>query len=92
MLCQSKTVPLPEIHAAFETGVYPDVLNLFGLLAEVPYVGSQLQFAGLDQVNIRLPKALAGRSTFKLHLWFDNPEYYRESNMVEVRLGGVRTN
>ena len=31
-----------------------------GLDAPVPYAGPQLQFAGLDQVNVRLPHALAG--------------------------------
>ncbi|NOT61602.1 MAG: hypothetical protein HOP19_15400 [Acidobacteria bacterium] len=76
---RGRQVPLSEVVAS---GAHP---------ATVLYAGSQLQIAGLDQVNIRLPKELAGQGLINLRLLFNDPEHYRESNTVEVRLGGVRT-
>jgi uncharacterized protein (TIGR03437 family) len=50
--------------------------------AEVLYAGPQPQFAGLDQVNIRLPRSLAGSGTRELRLLVDT----KPSNPVVIRL------
>ena len=42
-----------------------------GLAAEVLFAGDQGQFAGLDQVNVRLPVALRGRGEVDLQLAVD---------------------
>lgn len=42
--------------------------NIQGYDAEVTYAGAQLQFPGLDQVNILLPKSLAGAGTVNVIL------------------------
>jgi uncharacterized protein (TIGR03437 family) len=39
-----------------------------GLDAEVLYAGAQGDFAGLDQVNVRLPRSLAGRGDVEVRL------------------------
>jgi uncharacterized protein (TIGR03437 family) len=51
--------------ALFGTGIRNAAAGLAtvkvnGIDAPVSYAGPQLQFAGLDQVNVRLPHALAG--------------------------------
>lgn len=40
-----------------------------GLPAEVLYAGPQGEFDGLDQVNLRIPRALAGRGSVDVALW-----------------------
>lgn len=42
-----------------------------GLDAQVQYAGAQSQFAGLDQVNVAVPRALAGRGEVDLALVVD---------------------
>jgi uncharacterized protein (TIGR03437 family) len=42
-----------------------------GLRAEVLYAGAQGEFTGLDQINLRLPRALAGRGEVELVLNVD---------------------
>lgn len=39
-----------------------------GVAAEVLYAGPQVQFAGLDQVNVRLPSSIAGRGLVDVQL------------------------
>jgi uncharacterized protein (TIGR03437 family) len=41
-------------------GAVQVTVKVNGLDAQVSYAGPQPQFAGLDQVNVRLPHALAG--------------------------------
>lgn len=40
-----------------------------GVPAEVTYAGAQGSFDGLDQVNLRIPRALAGRGSVDVTLW-----------------------
>ncbi len=53
------------------------------VLAAVP----QGEFAGLDQVNLRLPAALAGRGEVDVVLTVDG----RQANVVRVTIGGTAT-
>jgi uncharacterized protein (TIGR03437 family) len=46
------------LQAAGKTGV---VVTIGGLNAPVHYVGPQGQYIGLDQVNVQIPPALAGK-------------------------------
>jgi uncharacterized protein (TIGR03437 family) len=46
----------------------------------VDYAGAQNQFAGLDQVNVPLPRALAGRGALDLVLTVDS----KPANTVQV--------
>jgi uncharacterized protein (TIGR03437 family) len=43
-------------------------VRIGGVAAEVTFAGPQSQFAGLDQVNVRMPRALAGRGAVELNL------------------------
>ncbi len=54
--------------------------TLGGINAEVLYADSQGQFAGLDQVNLRLPKTLAGRGEVDVVLQVDG----QVSNVIKV--------
>ena len=38
---------------------------------DVLYSGPQNQYEGLDQVNLRLPRSLAGRGEMDVALWVD---------------------
>ena len=51
-----------------------------GLAAEVSYAGAQGGFAGLDQLNLRLPSALAGRGEVSIEIIVDG----RALNPVSV--------
>jgi len=53
-----------------------------GVAAEVLYAGPQSQFAGLDQVNLRLPASIAGRGLMELRLTVDG----RPANPVTIQV------
>ncbi|MGH9839446.1 MAG: SBBP repeat-containing protein [Blastocatellia bacterium] len=53
-----------------------------GTAAEILYAGLQPMFAGLDQVNVRLPRTLAGRGEVDLVLTVDG----KLANAVQVNL------
>jgi uncharacterized protein (TIGR03437 family) len=55
-------------------------LSIGGLDCEVLYAGPQPQYAGLDQVNARLPQAASGR--LEVALTVDG----REANRVVITL------
>jgi uncharacterized protein (TIGR03437 family) len=56
--------------------------TLGGVNAEVLYADAQGQFAGLDQVNLRLPQTLAGRGEVEVVLRVDG----QVSNTVRLRV------
>jgi uncharacterized protein (TIGR03437 family) len=54
--------------------------NIGGLETEVLYVGAQGQYAGLDQLNLRIPSALRGRGEITVELEIDG----RLTNPVNI--------
>jgi uncharacterized protein (TIGR03437 family) len=56
--------------------------NIGGLDAPVLGAGAQGQFAGLDQVHVRLPRLLAGRGEVDIVLTVDG----RTANTVKVNI------
>ncbi|NOT62489.1 MAG: family 10 glycosylhydrolase [Acidobacteria bacterium] len=56
--------------------------HLGGLSAEVLYAGAQGELAGLDQLNLLLPRALAGRGDVTVTLMADG----FPSNAVQIRI------
>jgi uncharacterized protein (TIGR03437 family) len=57
-------------------------LTIGGVASEILYTGAQGQFVGLDQVNVRLPRSLAGRGELDISLTVDG----RPANTVTVRI------
>jgi uncharacterized protein (TIGR03437 family) len=57
-------------------------VSVGGENAEVLYAGAQGGFVGLDQINLRLPRALAGRGENELALSVDG----REANRVKINV------
>jgi uncharacterized protein (TIGR03437 family) len=55
-------------------------VKLGGIDAQVQYAGAQSQFAGLDQVNVTVPRALAGQGEVDLALTVDG----KAANTVRV--------
>ena len=53
-----------------------------GLETSVEYAGAQGQFVGLDQINLRLPKSLAGRGEVKVELIVDG----KAANPVRISI------
>ena len=53
-----------------------------GIAAEVLYAGAQGSFPGLDQVNVRLPRSLAGHGVVDMALTVDG----RAANTVQVAI------
>jgi len=53
-----------------------------GIASTVSYVGSQNQFAGLDQINVLIPRELAGRGEVDVTLAVDG----RPANTVRVKI------
>jgi uncharacterized protein (TIGR03437 family) len=51
--------------------------------SEVVYAGAQGDFAGLDQINIQLPRSLAGRGIVDVVIRVDD---YWASNRVQVSI------
>jgi hypothetical protein len=43
-------------------------VRIGGVAVEITFAGPQSQFAGLDQVNVRLPRTLAGQGQVELNL------------------------
>ncbi len=54
--------------------------RLGGVNAQVTYVGDQGEYPGLDQVNIRIPRELAGRGEIDLILIVDG----QQANVVKI--------
>ncbi|MEP7342174.1 MAG: SBBP repeat-containing protein [Acidobacteriota bacterium] len=94
---QSKVVPVPidlgpegdqVFLIAYGTGIrYRSSLSgvslkLGGTDAPVLFAGAQGDFFGLDQVNVRLPRSLAGRGVVDLVLTADG----KSANTVQVRI------
>jgi len=52
-----------------------------GIDLPVPYPGAQGRFAGLDQVNMALPRSLAGIGAVEVNLTVDG----RAANTVQIR-------
>ena len=48
--------------------------------AEVLYVGDQVQYAGLDQINLRLPQSLTGAGLVDVVIYVDG----KASNAVKI--------
>jgi len=57
-------------------------VNIGGLGAQVEYAGQQGEFVGLDQINVLLPKALAGRGEVDLLLSVDG----KTANTVRINV------
>lgn len=57
-------------------------VQIGGMDAHVDYAGAQSQFAGLDQVNVVIPRALAGHGEVDLTLTVDG----RAANTVRVNI------
>ena len=53
-----------------------------GVNAEVSYAGAQCCFAGLDQINVKIPKALAGRGEVEVVLTIEG----RETNPLRLNV------
>ena len=53
-----------------------------GADAQVTFAGAQDQFVGLDQINVRLPRSLAGRGDVEVVLMADG----RMANTVKVNI------
>ena len=58
------------------------LVELGGLEVAALYAGPQGDFAGLDQLNLKLPRALIGRG--EIDLWLN--VFGRESNHVKIRV------
>lgn len=58
-------------------------ITIGGLAAEVQYAGSQGDFAGLDQLNVKFPTALRGRGTVEVIVNVDG----RIGNKVTINIG-----
>lgn len=56
------------------------LVQLGGTTAEVLYAGATTEFAGLDQVNVRLPQNLAGRGTINIALTVEG----QAANLVNI--------
>jgi uncharacterized protein (TIGR03437 family) len=52
-----------------------------GVETAVEYAGAQGQYAGLDQVNVRLPRSLSGRGEVTVELLVDD----KPANPVRVQ-------
>ena len=53
-----------------------------GVVGEVTYAGMQAEFAGLDQINVRLPRWLAGRGDVEIELMING----RPENILRVHI------
>jgi len=57
-------------------------VHVRGASVEVLYAGAQGGFVGLDQINLGLPRSLAGRETLNLELSVDD----KAANAVTVQI------
>jgi uncharacterized protein (TIGR03437 family) len=53
-----------------------------GVAAPIDYAGSQADFAGLDQINVRVPRSLIGRGEVDLVLTVDG----KNANTVKIKI------
>lgn len=58
------------------------LVKLGGTNAEVLFAGATTEFAGLDQINIRLPQTLAGRGTVNIAITVDG----QSANLVDISI------
>jgi uncharacterized protein (TIGR03437 family) len=63
-------------------GVYNGKITAGGVDITPSFIGAQLQFAGLDQVNLQLPLSLAGKGEIDLTITVDG----RTSNAVRIKV------
>jgi uncharacterized protein (TIGR03437 family) len=56
--------------------------SIGGVSAQVDYAGSAPEYVGLDQINLRLPRSLAGRGEADITLIVDG----RRANTVSVNI------
>lgn len=68
----------------FRRSTAPAVVRIGGIESQAIYAGAQGGFVGLDQVNVLVPRALAGRGEVDVTVTVDG----RTSNPVRVRIGG----
>jgi uncharacterized protein (TIGR03437 family) len=68
----------------FRSGAGAVQVRIGGRTAEVLYAGAQGQFIGLDQINVRVPRALRGRGLMDVAVSVDG----RMANIVNIRVGG----
>jgi uncharacterized protein (TIGR03437 family) len=66
----------------FRSALTAATLKISGVDAPVLFAGAQGDFAGLDQVNARLPRALAGRGEVDVALVIDGAP----ANIVRVNI------
>ncbi|HWQ33473.1 MAG TPA: CAP domain-containing protein, partial [Blastocatellia bacterium] len=59
-------------------------VTIGGVNAEVQFAGAQGNFAGLDQVNLKLPTSLRGKGTVEITVNIDG----QQANKVTVYIGG----
>jgi uncharacterized protein (TIGR03437 family) len=75
--------------ALFGTGVrhrrVAATVHIGGIAVPALYAGAQGDFAGLDQINVLVPRQLAGRGEVEVTVTVDA----RTSNPVRVRFGGA---
>jgi uncharacterized protein (TIGR03437 family) len=66
----------------FNDGLSNVLASLGGVNAEVFYAGAQGDFVGLDQVNLRIPRSLAGRGEIDVALVVSN----KTANLVRINI------
>jgi uncharacterized protein (TIGR03437 family) len=66
----------------FRTGIGSVTATVGGYAASVVYAGPQPQFAGLDQVNVLIPRAAQGAGDVDVTITFDG----KAANTVKVRV------
>jgi uncharacterized protein (TIGR03437 family) len=64
------------------TGLELIEVRIGGAVAEVTYAGAQASFIGLDQMNVRVPRALIGRGEVEIEVLIDG----RPANILRVHL------
>ncbi len=80
----------PAANPGDPNGVAESVRVTFqGVEGIVEYAGIAPGYEGLDQVNVRIPWALAGLGNISVKVFASNGQGgFRESNQVTIRLGG----
>jgi uncharacterized protein (TIGR03437 family) len=66
----------------FRSSLMAVAASIGGSSADVLYAGAQGDFVGLDQINLRLPRALAGRGDAQLSLTVEG----KAANIVQVNI------
>lgn len=64
----------------FHSSLSSVTVSIGGTGAEVTFAGAQAQFVGLDQINVRLPRSLAGRDVVDVALRVDG----QAANVVRI--------